>query len=220
MGSRREPVTSGKIAAALRSYSKRPQKLIQKDANEYELGYLALRSLIRDRTDSSDLEQLRAAAYAVYGWMPTILKRSELGGLSDFISSAKKLSKTKAIASISNLLGSRNSAVMHCINNSVVGTSKLLHFSLPNVFPIWDSKIAETLFGHKWQSHNKVSAYREYFDAMHVYCDANPALSANNIQLLRRSAPHNDPLTNIRLVEYALYLEASIRAGTGPAKAD
>jgi hypothetical protein len=34
------------------------------------------------------------------------------------------------------------------INNSVVGTSKFLHFVAPHAFPIWDDKIATSIPDH------------------------------------------------------------------------
>ena len=41
-----------------------------------------------------------------------------------------------------NLLNSEElEIVKKCVNNSLVGTSKLLHFINPSIYAIWDSKI-------------------------------------------------------------------------------
>jgi hypothetical protein len=205
------PSGSRVIVEALRSLSEREPSLIESHAAKYSLSYLALRSLIRDRTDTNDTQQLLSAGYAVYGWMPTILKAvGDLEQLSRFIAIVKDLPTVEAIARARNLLCSDQSSALYCLNRSVVGTSKLLHFSLPQVFPIWDSRIAG-LFRHKWQSHNEPIAYRNYFNAIHEYCGTHDRVNVPFFELLQNSAPQNDPLSHIRIVEYALFLEGSIR---------
>jgi len=52
------------------------------------------------------------------------------------------------------------------VNNSWIGTSKLLHFLNPNFFPIWDSRIA-VIFGFTTYRYNKWDVYLEYTQFMH-----------------------------------------------------
>ena len=76
-----------------------------------------------------------ACAHLVYGWMPTTLKLH--GNSCTFKNMAELLNKARSDA---NLDKKDLGAMKKCINNSIVGTSKLLHFTNPEKFPIYDSK--------------------------------------------------------------------------------
>src|SRR5258708_7520084 len=64
---------------------------------------------------------------------------------------------------IGNRLSKRlQSSICWRSNNSVVGTSKFLHFVAPEVFPIWDSRIAAVFgFRHGYQINNALN-YTKY----------------------------------------------------------
>lgn len=110
---------------------------VEKPIGPYSNGYFALRALIRDRTDPSDEQQLRAAAYAVYGWMPTILKNADnLLPLSRFIVNLRGASVVDGRKIVARIPVQELASLLFGVNNSVVGTSKLLHFLLPDLFPI------------------------------------------------------------------------------------
>ena len=53
-----------------------------------------------------------------------------------------------------------------CFNNSIVGTSKLLHFIYPDKYPIWDSNVCKYFTDGEPFSYrvNKVSNYLKYID--------------------------------------------------------
>lgn len=70
----------------------------------------------------------------VYGWMPTIFKFRE----GDMEEALRILNNAKSgiVPKISQL-----QLLKALLNNSLVGTSKLLHFINPNVFAIWDSRV-------------------------------------------------------------------------------
>ena len=72
----------------------------------------------------------------VYGWMPTILTIHG-DDLSDQIVILNNL-KNKNIIPDSDAMEMLKSA----FNNSIVGTSKLMHFVRPDLMPIWDSKVS------------------------------------------------------------------------------
>src|SRR4051812_47575393 len=96
---------SGAIADAMQSFCKRGSSLVESHAAKYAQGYLALRSLVRDRTDTDDPQQLLSAAYAVYGWMPTILKGTgDLQALSRFISTVRQFPPTASVKATRDLL--------------------------------------------------------------------------------------------------------------------
>jgi hypothetical protein len=90
---------------------------------------------------------------------------------------------------------------LKAINNSVVGTSKFLHFVAPEIFPIWDSRIAAVFgFRHDYQINNALN-YRKYCDAIHDRLARPidwPILLANDETLSRKT-------TNVRKLEFCLF---------------
>ena len=82
------------------------------------------------------------SSHFVYGWMPTILKL-KLTHLDKVLQLLNKV-QTDEILKPKELEILRSS-----INNSLVGTSKLLHFINPEIYPIWDSKIFKYWSGNK-----------------------------------------------------------------------
>jgi hypothetical protein len=59
-------------------------------------------------------------------------------------------------------------ALTQLVNNSLVGTSKLLHFVVPNSFAIWDSKIYKFVFNEAAHNYrvNQIGKYREYMSEL------------------------------------------------------
>lgn len=82
------------------------------------------------------------SSHFVYGWMPTILKLKQKD-LEEVLLILNK-AKTDKI-----LIQPELEKLKYCINNSLVGTSKLLHFINPEIYPIWDSKIFKYWSGNK-----------------------------------------------------------------------
>ncbi len=83
-------------------------------------------------------ETLFQAMLMTYGWMPTTYKLKG-GDVEQSLSAINRLVANPALDV--NLVEAARKAV----NNSVVGLSKLLHFSLPDIWPIWDSRIAKKI---------------------------------------------------------------------------
>ena len=83
--------------------------------------------------------------FLIYGWMPTILKkignRSEEDRFIKCLNNAKN-SKTQTL-SCRDL-----EFVTSQVNNSISGSSKLLHFVNPNVYAIFDSRVCYYLGEH------------------------------------------------------------------------
>lgn len=75
-----------------------------------------------------------------YGWMPTIFEfcSSQFDEALIILNNAKhgKIPTAEELAVLKRLL-----------NNSLVGTSKLLHFINPSIFAIWDSRVFRYLTG-------------------------------------------------------------------------
>ena len=92
-----------------------------------------------------------------YSWMPTILDfRSEkLIEATEILNYAKQGSRP----GLTEL-----DILKSCFNNSLVGSSKLLHFVNPEKFAIWDSRVYRYLFNqepHSYRIENN-NTYLEY----------------------------------------------------------
>ena len=79
-----------------------------------------------------------------YGWMPRILRN--LGHISREDDLIKYLNKAKSNERPS-LTSEEIEHIASCINNSVTGASKLLHFINPE-YPIWDDNVRKYLYGY------------------------------------------------------------------------
>jgi hypothetical protein len=136
------------------------------DTNEYVEGYIALCSLFSSLLSFETTTHVEIGAHAVYGWMPTMLKRLEQERAEKLRIFAKKW-KSATCYSLS-VLKALEDLDLKTVNNSVVGTSKFLHFVAPDVFPIWDSRVA-AVFGLKYDYKiNNEKTYREFVQAIHM----------------------------------------------------
>jgi hypothetical protein len=111
------------------------------DENDYIGGYRALLNFFTSKLDLTNLLDARAAAYAIYGWMPTILKQWEEPNIVPLLKFAQSLKENKQRGKALTALREQK-GILQSINGSTVGTSKFLHFVAPDIFPIWDSRIA------------------------------------------------------------------------------
>jgi hypothetical protein len=108
-------------------------------------------------------ENFIIGTHFVYGWMPTILNLN-LKNEKEILSILNKVKNSKkdeyiTIAELEKLKLS--------VNNSVVGTSKLLHFISPNKYVIWDKRVYRYIFG-KENSYQvqKTERYLEYVESI------------------------------------------------------
>ena len=105
-------------------------------------------------------ESLFCALLMTYGWMPRILNiHIEQQSLTEIIGILNTLkSDSKRIICESDL-----NKLKGLIDNSLAGTTKLLHFCFPEVYPIWDSTIAEII---KPKGINEIRAYLAYLKVL------------------------------------------------------
>ena len=99
-------------------------------------------------------DALPAISHMAYGWMPTILKKFS-DSEPDIVGPA---TGCRSFEEASALIQSLDDSP---INNSWVGMSKVLHFINPEVFPIWDSRVAKH-FDLKITQVNKKNNFLEY----------------------------------------------------------
>lgn len=117
------------------------------EPTSYIRSYKHLASFVSSQT-VIDEPLFIAAAHMVYGWMPTTLEFGD-GSLAD---GARLLFQAGSRDPL--LTEDELAALKELINNSIVGTSKLLHFRNPKVYPIWDSRV------YRWIHEGNFSYYR------------------------------------------------------------
>ena len=118
-------------------------------------------------------DKLLQGAYMVYGWMPTMLRiKGPVKNIVDLAVAGREGKITE------DILGN----CAKTLNNSLVGTTKLLHFLCPDTYPIWDSRVYRGLFGQKPYRCRveQVDAYTKYLDWMETLekCDGFDAMKA------------------------------------------
>ena len=140
-------------------------------------------------------------AHAVYGWMPTVLKTVEVSGF--FLIDQNPiyvLRKTHLFEDLIERLPSKSP-----INNSWIGLSKFLHFLNPEVFPIWDSRVAKH-FGLKNNSkYNKKDCYEIYAKWLINFSEEH------DFQFLKERilVKYGYAISSIRAAELSLFLSSS-----------
>lgn len=167
---------------------------------EYYPSHRALMKLASQIQDDSSNDGLLALACATYGWMPTILKKWDMENFRI----SNPVSKIRAMESYDtalNFLDEMDETAP--INSSWVGTSKLLHFLNPSIFPIWDSRVA-IHFGLKWPHQiNSKASYKKYFEFVHYTLGKRPSfISAVQRQI---EDEHGYRPTEVRCLELMLF---------------
>lgn len=139
---------------------KRPQDVIA-DAERlpqlnayYQESYRAYVRFFADK-DEIVRDDLLIAIGLVYSWMQRI-PRVNVAGIDSIIPHVDAYRKT------GNLNESDITEIISVVNNSIVGTSKLLHFIRPDKTPIWDSRVYRYLTG-KEPYYNQMSKLESFF---------------------------------------------------------
>jgi len=110
--------------------------------------------------DKIEKHHLIISTHFVYGWMPTIIHLN-------FKDIDKVLILLNSVKS-GKLLNSDDLKILkECVNNSLVGLSKLLHFINPKVYAIWDSRIFRHLTDEKFSyGIDNTNTYLKYLDGI------------------------------------------------------
>jgi len=123
------------------------------ESYEYFLQYFSEINVI-------EKSHLIIAAHFVYGWMPTVLNLNTQRIEEVLII----LNKTKNgyLINEADLL-----VLKSCVNNSIVGSSKLLHFINPSLYGIFDSRVYRYLTNNKSSyGIDKPARYLAYLNAL------------------------------------------------------
>lgn len=109
--------------------------------------------------NESDIVQ---GLHMVYAWMPTTLKSIDWEHLPFVVSSLNELKHG------TYLHEGQLEALKRNTNNSLVGSSKLLHFISPEQYAIWDSKVIKYITGNKSAyGVDNVDNYIHYLDKLY-----------------------------------------------------
>jgi len=124
-----------------------------------------------------------------YSWMPTILKTLKISGTVPILNAARDGQ---------SLLASQIEELMASFNNSLVGTSKLLHFINPDDYAIWDSRIFKYLteqeaYGYRMNDSGLYLEYLEMLNSLAKMDDYKPIHEAI-CEMIGYSVSHNRSL--------------------------
>jgi hypothetical protein len=161
------------------------------------------------RTDNDYKNWLVIGSSIVYSWMPTILN---FGGRESRNVKNKKdkidfeqLIKDIDLKKIEK--GKELEPLLKFINNSVVGMSKFLHFSFPENFPIWDSRVEFALFNDK-NKKTKNNFHRLNLKNYNKYRQSCINIIQNNEDIfdkINEKIPTLNGLTKMRQIEFILF---------------
>ena len=147
-----------------------------------------------------------------YSWMPKILEfrvGHDIGNEKRALSSLCEIHKhkDKYFDQDDEIIIKQLKPLKDFVNNAIVGPSKLLHFSYPTVFPIWDSLVKKA-FSKETKTRKRTKTtdreirhYIEYARSVHEICADYKDLvrSLDVIPVLAKKKP-------LRKIEYALFL--------------
>jgi hypothetical protein len=147
-------------------------------------------------------------SHVVYGWMPTALdlyvnkQNITLNEAANIANKAKR-SELLTETELKNL--------SKLINNSLVGTSKLLHFTNPDKYPIWDSKIYRYVYSETPHNYrvNMPEKYIKYVQsAEEMTKDSRfPAFIASVIEKVGYK------VSGLRAIELVMFLNSNKNSG-------
>jgi hypothetical protein len=136
---------------------KRIENFKKMDDLTYDKSYVYFLKYFENKNILTE-EDLIISANFTYGWMPTILNFKS----DKFNECVNILNKSKIK---DRLEYGEVETLKSLINNSLVGTSKLLHFINPDKYAIWDSRVCKFLSNvtHKYFI-EQIDIYYQYLD--------------------------------------------------------
>lgn len=128
------------------------------EQSSYLQSYPAMLAFFNDKQGALTENDFVVGAHMVYGWMPTIITFNK-EKMNDALSAINRAKNGEL------LTADELEAIKSCVNNSMVGASKLLHFINPQLYAIWDSKVCRYITGVSHQQKvNSVANYLLYLD--------------------------------------------------------
>ena len=144
-------------------FHKEPSTHIPTDKS-YIISYPYILAYFQNK-DSYHEGDVVCGAHIVYGWMPTILDLYLKDKSLNLAKAAKLLTQVRQGYTLDDY---ELEVLTGLINNSLVGTSKMLHFIAPEKYAIWDSKICQFYLKKKAHQYriNNVMTYKSYLSIL------------------------------------------------------
>jgi hypothetical protein len=147
--------------------------------------------------ETINLENLIIGISFTYSWMPTILKSIKLENQEEILINLNKVKNGYKMNE------SQLSTLKSAFNNSLVGTSKLLHFINPKQYAIWDSRVFRFINNeepHKYKL-EKPETYLKYLDFIEDI--KNEKTFTNFYELMKHKVGFE--ITEYRAIELAFF---------------
>jgi hypothetical protein len=188
-----EPTTNQDLLQKLHNVA---EKLQLEEQNYYLTTYDYYINYFR-KLDEIKIDNIIIGISFSYSWMPTIPKNIDKVKLEENIQLFNDVKNNKPL-SINELR-----EIKKCINNSIVGTSKLLHFINPNLYAIWDSKVYNNLH-NKTPYHERLNKVELYFDYLNLLDKLISEKKFDNFHSVINKKLKAD-LTKYRALEYVIF---------------
>ena len=149
----------------------------------------------------NNINELIGLIHMCYGWMPTMYKKSDTSLYKDNELIKKIWDKIKE--------GSLDSVFLNNLkritNNSIIGTSKLLHFCNPKMYAIYDSKIYCCISGNTTTgNYNNVDYYISYMKKMKEW-EEDKIFIKKLREILSNNNPRIVEFSDLRCIEMCFY---------------
>ena len=180
------------------------QEVKNESKSTYNFSYPYLLNYFDRIKKDSTSQWLICGSSMVYSWMPTILnfnfEQGRIDHATNSLKEIKKLVNNKPFDF--NRFEPLLNPIVTVINNSIVGVSKFLHFSYPEIFPIWDSRVERAFSGvaNNYQRTNNLDNYIAYLYLLHDVKNEEFSLIKENKEIFEK---YDD---KIRKIEYALFI--------------
>lgn len=166
--------------------------------DSYQVSYFEFVSYF-EKNNSINKHNLIIGINFTYGWMPTIFhfKSNNLNEVLVLLNRVKSESK---------LNEDELSILIKLFNNSLVGTSKILHFINPNLYPILDSRVYNYLFGKNphYKQLNNIKIYFNYINLVDEIINHQEFEEVNQII----SGKVGYQISKIRVIDIIMYTNA------------
>lgn len=141
-----------------------------------------------------------------YSWMDTILSW-RIENEQALVSAAKVLTEAKKIKSIDDIKTTPIGDLKGVVSDSYIGTSKLLHFVNPGVFPIYDSHICRYVHGEVEKYHvNTKKRFFGYIDEIAKLLQEPKFENDIYAPILKTLESFSfSPVSRVRAVEMAMF---------------
>ena len=178
-------------------------RIVRRD-DHYLKAYPHLVRAVRELAPLSE-PKIVLLGHAIYGWMPTMIRMGNLQPALRILEEARTQSRAITLEELTDLA----KCFATTKGASVVAASKVLHFLNPEVYPIWDSKVAK----HVGAKSNGRQAKANYLHYSAILREAVllPA-GAEGCKTIRESLSQNgfDPeISHIRAGELILFLDSA-----------